>query len=95
MHPAQSLDPLLEPLGGAGGIVLTSPPAQKPRPAPVMTTAPTSGSPLSRCSASPKPVSIAGENAFSRSGRLSVSQAIPSSVVSKRSVIGVLRLPGA
>src|SRR5205807_8939113 len=34
-----------------------------------------------------KPCSIAGENAFSRSGRLRVNQATPSSVFSKRSVI--------
>src|SRR5437868_2023817 len=45
---------------------------------------------VSRCSASPKTSSIAGENAFSRSGRLSVSQTTPSSNVSGRSGIAVL-----
>jgi hypothetical protein len=68
-------------------IVFTSPPAQKPRPAPVTTIAPTSALLPKRCSASPKASSIDGENAFSRSGRLRVNQAIPSSAVSSRSVI--------
>src|SRR2546430_17296474 len=58
-----------------------------------MTTAPTAGSPLRRWSVSPSASSIAGENALSRSGRLRVNQAIPSSVVSTRSVISLLSLP--
>ena len=59
-------------------MALTSPPAQKPRPAPVSTTAPTAGSSASRGSASSSASSIGRDIAFSRSGRLRVSTATPS-----------------
>src|SRR5262245_25938599 len=66
-------------------IALTSPPAQNPRPAPVSTTAPTSASSARRGSASSSPSSIGRDMAFSRSGRLRVSTATPSLIVSSRS----------
>src|SRR5215470_17015887 len=68
-------------------IALTSPPAQKPRLAPVSTTAPTSLSSASRCSASSMASSMGPESAFNRSGRFMVSTATPSLMVSSRSVV--------
>lgn len=49
-----------------------SAPAQKPRPAPVVTIAPTAGSSLARAMASVCSTAIVGVHALSRSGRLSV-----------------------
>src|SRR5262249_999848 len=59
--------------------------AQNPRPAPVSTTTPTSGSAASRGSDSSSAVSIDPESAFNRSGRFSVTTATPSLMVSSRS----------
>ena len=52
-----------------------SAPAQKPRPAPVTTMAPTAGSALQRSMASTNSSFIRAVQAFSRSGRFSVSTA--------------------
>ena len=52
-----------------------SAPAQKPRPAPVVTMAPTAGSSLARVMASTCCSAIVGVQAFRRSGRLSVMTA--------------------
>src|SRR6185503_2395955 len=74
----------------------TSPPAQKPRPAPVSTTTPTAGSSARRGSASRSASSIGRDMAFRRSGRLRVSTATPSLTFSIRSVvIGAPLLGGA
>src|ERR1700731_1532926 len=70
-------------------IVLTSPPAHQPRPAPVITIAPQSRSVDSRSSASFKPAVIAGDSAVSRSGRFRVRVVMPFSVVSSRSDMGL------
>src|SRR6516165_6692585 len=71
------------PLSSA--MLLTSPPAQKARPAPVRRTTLTAGSPPSRGSPSSSPCMIGVDSAFSRSGRLKVSVATPSSIVSRSS----------
>ena len=63
-------------------MLLTSPPAQKARPAPVSTITLTAGSPASRGSPCSKPSMIGVDSAFIRSGRLKVSVATPSSMVS-------------
>src|SRR5215813_1437781 len=68
-------------------MALTSPPAQKPRPAPVNTTTPTAVSSASRCSASSMTPSMGCDRAFSRSGRFIVSTAMPSLMVSSSSVV--------
>src|SRR5712664_399950 len=68
-------------------IALTSPPAQKPRPAPVSTTTPTAASAARRGSASSSASSIGPDIALSRSGRLRVSTATPSLTLSSRSLV--------
>src|SRR5262245_33504962 len=68
-------------------MALTSPPAQKPRLAPVSTTTPTAESSASRCSASSIAPSMGPDSAFSRSGRFIVSTAMPSLTVSSSSVV--------
>src|SRR5215831_713709 len=68
-------------------MLLTSPPAQKARPAPVSTTTLTAGSPANRGRPSSSPCMIDVDSAFIRSGRLKVSVAIPLSMVSIRSDI--------
>src|SRR5262245_416832 len=73
-------------------MALTSPPAQKARPAPVNTTTPTAASWASLGSASSKAWSMDGERAFRRSGRLRVSTATPSLTTSSRSS-AIARLP--
>src|SRR3954469_10364474 len=64
---------------------LTSPPAQNARPAPVSMTTLTAGSPASRGSPCSNPSMIGVDSAFRRSGRLKVSVAMPSSMVSSSS----------
>src|SRR5271167_475130 len=63
-------------------MLLTSPPAQKARPAPVRTITRTAGSPASRGNPRSNPSMIGVDSAFIRSGRLKVSVATPSSMVS-------------
>src|SRR5947207_4527138 len=73
-------------------MALTSPPAQKPRPAPVTTTTPTLPSSARRGSASSSASSIAPDIALSRSGRFSVRVATPSLTDSSRSwAMAILR----
>jgi hypothetical protein len=72
-------------LAEASPIAVTSPPAQKPRPAPVTTMQPTSASSAQRSSAAIAASSIGRERAFSRSGRLSVRTATPSLIATIRS----------
>jgi hypothetical protein len=73
-------------------MALTSPPAQKARPAPVRITAPTRASSARRGSASSMAPSMGPLSALSRSGRFMVSTATPSSMRSSRSsLIGILR----
>src|SRR5437016_1953892 len=67
-------------------IALTSPPAQKARPAPVSTTAPISGAPARRASAASIASSIGRDIAFSRSGRFIVRIATPSFTCSRKSI---------
>ena len=67
---------------GRSAMFLTSPPAQKARPAPVRTTAPTPASPARRGNASDSASIIGRASALSRSGRLSVKVATPSTIFS-------------
>ena len=86
MDRALPIDLLLEgPVGRStrrSPIAVTSPPAQKPRPAPVTTMHPTAASSAQRSSVAIAASSIGRESAFSRSGRFMVSTATPSSRVS-------------
>src|SRR5712691_6836935 len=68
-------------------MALTSPPAQKPRPAPVSTTTPTSGSEARRSRETSMASSISPDMALSRSGRVMVRTATPSLTVSSRSLV--------
>src|SRR6266849_1272047 len=68
-------------------MALTSPPAQKPRPAPVSTTTPTSGSEARRSRETSMASSISPDMALSRSGRFMVRTATPSLTVSSRSLV--------
>ena len=61
-------------------ILPTSPPAQKPRPAPVKSTTATAGSVVQRSSVAIASRIISSESAFSFSGRFSVRRAIPSAM---------------
>ena len=67
-------------------------PTQKPRPAPVTTTARTSGSRAS-FSASRRPACTARLNAFSTSGRLSVIVSTPPSLPVSTSATGRSLIP--
>ena len=69
---------VVPPNSRPSAMALTSPPAQKPRPAPVRTMTPTSASSASRGSASSIASSISPDIALRRSGRLRVSVATPS-----------------
>jgi len=73
-------------------IDFTSPPAQNPRPVPVMTMQPTESSFPRRSSDSSKPNRISMERAFNDSGRFRVRVATPRSTVSIRSGIDFPRL---
>ncbi len=75
----------VRPLFGPLPIAVTSPPAQKPRPAPVSTMQPTPGSPAQRSSAAIAVSIIDCDSAFSRSGRFMVSVATPSRMSTSRS----------
>ena len=66
-------------------IAVTSPPAQKPRPAPVTTMHPTAASSAQRSSVAIAASSIGRESAFSRSGRFRVRTATPSRISTIRS----------
>src|SRR3989442_10185902 len=68
-------------------MALTSPPAQKPRPAPVSTTTPTSGSEARRSREASMASSISPDMALSRSGRFMVRTATPSLTVSSSSLV--------
>ena len=59
-------------------VACMSAPAQNPRPAPVVTIAPTAGSSLARLMASTCSSAIVGVHALSRSGRFSVITATSS-----------------
>src|SRR5262245_43085666 len=73
----------------------TSPPAQNARPVPVTRIAPTFGSALQERSTSIEPRINSALSAFSLSGRLSVSDATPSSTfvrITGSAFVGVMRL---
>ena len=65
-------------------MALTSPPAQKPRPAPVSTMQPTAGSVATRSRVSMARSMMSCDSAFSRSGRFIVSSAMPSRISTRR-----------
>jgi len=69
----------------ASPIAVTSPPAQKPRPAPVSTMQPTAGSSAQRSSAAIAPSIIGRDSALRRSGRFIVSTATFSRTSNNRS----------
>lgn len=75
----------------------TSPPAEKPRPAPVSTTQPTAGSAAAACSACSICHIISPPSAFSTSGRFMVSSTTPSALSTSNSgsmAASPLRSPG-
>src|SRR5205823_13864491 len=70
-------------------MLLTSPPAQKPPPAPVSTTQPTASSVSTRARTSARADIMAWEKAFRRSGRFMVITATPLSISARRSSVPV------